>query len=42
MGLVHALNTIERAVKSEHDAPIVPSDSLAQAWPNPRANAANR
>ena len=42
MGLVHALNTIERAVKSEHDAPIVPSDSLAQTWPNPRANAANR
>jgi hypothetical protein len=41
-GLVHALNTIERAVKSEHDAPIVPSDLLDQAQSNLRANVANR
>jgi hypothetical protein len=41
-GLVHALNTIERAVKSEHDAPIVPSDLLDQARSNLRANVANR
>jgi hypothetical protein len=38
-GLVNALNTIERAVKSEHDASIVPSDLLDQAQPN--ANVAN-
>jgi hypothetical protein len=30
-GLVIALRTIERAVKSEHDTPIVPSDLLDQA-----------
>ena len=41
-GLVNALNTIERAVKSEHDAPIVPSDLLDQARSNLRANVANR
>jgi hypothetical protein len=41
-GLVHALNTMERAVKSEHDAPIVPRDSLDQARSNLRANVANR
>jgi hypothetical protein len=37
--LVNALNTIERAVKSEHDAPIVASDLLDQA--QMRANVAN-
>jgi len=37
--LVNALNTIERAVKSEHDAPIVASDLLGQA--QMRANVAN-
>src|SRR5215467_10401891 len=41
-GLVNALNTIERAVKSEHDAPIVPSDSFNQVRSNLRANVANR
>jgi hypothetical protein len=41
-GLVHALNTIERVVKSEHDAPIVPSDLLDQAQSNLRATVANR
>jgi hypothetical protein len=35
-GLVNALNTIERAVKSEHDAPIVPSDLHDQAQSNLR------
>jgi hypothetical protein len=40
-GLVNALNTIEQAVKSEHDAPIVPSDLLDQAQSNLRANLAN-
>jgi hypothetical protein len=40
-GLVHALSTIERALKSEHDAPIVPSDLLDQAQSNLRANVAN-
>jgi hypothetical protein len=30
-GLVNTLSTIERAVKSEHDAPTVPSDLLNQA-----------
>ena len=41
-GLVNALNTIERAVKSEHDAPIVPSDLFNQVRSNLRANVANR
>jgi hypothetical protein len=41
-GLVNALKTIERAVKSEHDASIVPSDLPDQARSNLRANAANR
>jgi hypothetical protein len=41
-GLVHTLNTIEREVKSEHDAPIVPTDLLDQARSNLRANVANR
>jgi hypothetical protein len=41
-GLVNALNTIERAVKSGHEAPIVPSDLLDQARSNLRANVANR
>jgi hypothetical protein len=40
-GLVDALNTIERAVKSERDASIVPSDLLDQAPSNVRANVAN-
>jgi hypothetical protein len=40
-GLVNALRTIERSVKSEHDAPIVPSDLLGQAQSNLRANVAN-
>jgi hypothetical protein len=40
-GLVTALNIIERAVKSEHDVPIVPSDLLDQAQSNLRANVAN-
>jgi hypothetical protein len=40
-GLVHALSTIERAPKSEHDAPIVPSELLDQAQSNLRANVAN-
>jgi hypothetical protein len=41
-GLVNALNTIERAVKSGHEAPIVPSDLLDRARSNLRANVANR
>jgi Glycosyl transferase 4-like domain len=41
-GLVNALNTIERAVKSGYEAPIVPSDLLDQARSNLRANVANR
>jgi len=41
-GLVSALNIIERAVKNEHDASIVPSDSLDHARSNLRANVANR
>jgi len=40
-GLVHALSTIERELKSEHGAPIVPSDLLDQAQSNLRANVAN-
>jgi hypothetical protein len=42
LALVNALNTIERAVKSEHDAPIAPSDLLDQAQSNLRATVANR
>jgi hypothetical protein len=41
-GLIHALNTIERAIKDGHDAPIVPSDLLDQTRSNSRANVANR
>jgi hypothetical protein len=40
-GLVNALSTIERAVKSENDAPIVPGELLGQAKSNFRADAAN-
>jgi hypothetical protein len=40
-GLVRALNTIERAVKSEHHAPIVPRDLLDQPQSELRANVAN-
>jgi hypothetical protein len=41
-GLVNAIDTIERAVKSEHDAPIVPSDLFNQVLSNLSANVANR
>jgi len=40
-GLVNALRTIERAVKSEHDAPIVPSELLEQASSDLRPNVGN-
>jgi glycosyltransferase involved in cell wall biosynthesis len=40
-GLVNALRTIERAVKSEHDAPIAPSELLEQASSDLRPNVGN-
>jgi hypothetical protein len=40
-GLVNALSTIERAVKSDHDAPIVPSHLLDQAKSKLCANVPN-
>jgi glycosyltransferase involved in cell wall biosynthesis len=40
-GLVNALSTIERAVKSEHDAPIAPSELFEQASSDLRPNVGN-